>query len=69
MCGNWYFPLFLFNEGSLIQMNMASLMFLALPCGFPVNYSETVWTDWMPCSVVMLVNGGWGPEVLLYPVP
>ena len=33
MCSNWYFPMFLFSEGSLTQMNMASLMFIVLPCG------------------------------------
>ena len=33
MCGNWYFPMFLLSEGSLTLMNMASLMFLLLPCG------------------------------------
>ena len=32
MCGNWYFPMFLLSEGSLTLMNMASLMFLVLPC-------------------------------------
>ena len=31
--GNWYFPMFLLSEGSLTQVNMASLMFLVLPCG------------------------------------
>ena len=32
MCGSWYFPMFLFNEGSLTLINMASLTFLVLPC-------------------------------------
>ena len=33
MCGSWYFPMFLLSEGSLTLMNMASFMFLVLPCG------------------------------------
>ena len=33
MCGSWYFPMFLLHEGSLTLMNIASFMFLALPCG------------------------------------
>ena len=33
MCDSWYFPMFLLSEGSLTLMNMASLMFLVLPCG------------------------------------
>ena len=33
MCGSWYLPKFLFNEGSFTEMTMASLMFLAFPCG------------------------------------
>ena len=32
ICGSWYFPRFLFNEGSFTQMNMSSLMFLEVPC-------------------------------------
>ena len=32
MCGNSYFPRFLFKEGSFTWMNMASLMFLEVPC-------------------------------------
>ena len=32
MCGGWYFPMFLFNEGSLTLINMASLIFLVLVC-------------------------------------
>ena len=28
ICGSWYFPKFLFKEGSFTWMNMASLMFL-----------------------------------------
>ena len=31
-CGNWYFQMFLFSEGSFTWMNMASLMFLDVPC-------------------------------------
>ena len=31
-CDNWYFPRFLFGKGSFTWMNMASLMFLELPC-------------------------------------
>ena len=45
---------------------------LDVPCNalwYPVYYGEAVWTDWMPCSVAMWVNGGWDPEMLLYPVP
>ena len=33
ICGNWYFPMFLLSEGSFTWMNMASLIFLVLPCG------------------------------------
>ena len=29
MCRNWYFPKFLFNGGSCMHMNIASLMVLA----------------------------------------
>ena len=32
--GNWYFPIFLLREGSLILMNMASLMVLETLCAF-----------------------------------
>ena len=31
-CGSWNFPKFLFKEGSLTLMHMASLMFLVKPC-------------------------------------
>ena len=31
-CGSWNFPKFLFNDGSLTLMYMASLMFLVSPC-------------------------------------
>ena len=31
-CGSWYLPKFLFKEGSFAQINMASLMFLAVTC-------------------------------------
>ena len=31
-CNIWYLPRFLFKEGSLALINMASLMFLVVPC-------------------------------------
>ena len=31
-CGNWYFLRFLFNEGSFTWINIASLVFLDVPC-------------------------------------
>ena len=31
VCGSWNFPRFLWSEGSLTLMYMASLMFLAMP--------------------------------------
>ena len=33
-CGSWYLPKFLFREGSLALMYMASLMLLVVPCAF-----------------------------------
>ena len=33
ICNNLYFHMFLFREGSMTQINMASLMFLGFPCG------------------------------------
>ena len=32
ICGSWYFPRFLLSEGSLMHINMASLMFLEELC-------------------------------------
>ena len=32
-------------------------------------YGEAVWTTWVSCSVATLMDGGWSPEVHLYPVP
>ena len=32
MCGSWYFAKFLLSEGSLAHINIASLMFLVIPC-------------------------------------
>ena len=31
-CGSWYLPKFLFKEKSFVLKNMASLMFLVVPC-------------------------------------
>ena len=31
-CGSWYLPRFLFKEGLLALINMASLMYLVVPC-------------------------------------
>ena len=36
-CGSWFLPKFLFKEGSFALMNMASLMFLIVPC-------DSLWT-------------------------
>ena len=47
--GSWNLPKFLFNDGSLTLMYMASLIFLVSSLCFPVHYGETFWADWMSC--------------------
>ena len=63
ICGTWYFPKFLINEGSFTQMNIASLMFLIFPsdsmCTMEKQSGQT------GCPVVL----GDGAEMFLYPDP
>ena len=40
-------------------MNMTSLIFLLLPCTSICYDSETVWANWMPCGIAVLMDGGW----------
>ena len=52
--GNWYFPWFLFKEGSFTQINMASLVFLEVP--------------WASLSMMLKQSGltGWPVELLCW---
>ena len=66
MCGSWYFPTFLLR---VIDPNEHCL--LNIPCitlWFPMYDGETVWTNWMPCGIAVVMDGGWSPEVLSYSV-
>ena len=48
-CGVCNFPKFLFSDGSLTLMYMASLMFLVSPCAFLSIMVKTLWADWVSC--------------------
>ena len=45
---------------------------LDFPCDslwLPINHGKTFRTDWVSCGVAMVVDVGWGPMMLLEPVP
>ena len=54
----------------VIYMDVHSL--LDVPCDslwLPINNGKTFRADQESCRVIMVVDGGWSPKILLEPVP
>ena len=70
MWDSWYFPTFLFRDGSLTQMNMASLLVLViLYVSMTTMEKQSLLIDRMSCRLTVLVNGGGHSKVFPKPVP
>ena len=69
MWGKLNLPMFLFNVGLLILMNMDSLIFLAKLCPFPSYYLDIIMAGGVACMVTALMNGRGVLQVLLYLSP
>ena len=57
MCGSWYLPIFLFRDGSLTLINMASLMAPGNTLALPAHYAEIVQRKFITTDVVMAMDG------------
>ena len=68
MCGSWYFPRFLLR-GVLYTDEHGLLDGPGLAVNFLVYYVELVGIHGMACGGTVLVYGGRGLEVFLYPIP
>ena len=67
MCGRWYLPTFLFRDGSLSLMYMASFMALIrFWSSFPTILQFSILMVW-PVDVIVVIYGGWGLLMFLQP--
>ena len=63
MWGNWNLHRFLFRDGSMIPMNMASLIVLVMPCASLCTMEK------LSTLMTSFIYGGGGPKIFLKPVP
>ena len=66
---NWNLPVFLFGDGSLGLMYMASLMVLTMLCTSQTTKEKLSTPVMMTCGVGMVIDRRRGPEKFLEPFP
>ena len=57
MCGSWYLPIFLFRQGSLTPINIASVDGPGNTLVLPAHYAEIVQRQLLTSDVVMVMDG------------
>ena len=62
ICSSWYLPIFLFRDGSLTQIRIASLMDLAMFLVYSA-YNAKIINRYVMTSGVVIVMDGWGLHV------
>ena len=66
ICGSWYLPIFLFKDGSLTLISIASLMSLMILV-LTAHYTKIVQRQFMTSDVVMVMDGLGGPHMFSEP--
>ena len=68
MCGSWYFPKFLWSEGSLTHIQCL-LYVPGDPQWFHLEYGEALKAYWVLCGMTVLMYSRGGPGMFLEPIP